>query len=71
MLLGYILKYTNKKLDVVAFTETRITRYPSKQCNISLKNYTAGSTPSESSGRGTFLYIANHLSYKLPNDLNI
>ena len=28
-------------------------------------------TPTESSAGGTLLYIANHLSYKSPNDLNI
>ena len=51
--LGYLPKYTNKKIDVVAVTETRINRNTSKLCNISLKNYAVGSIPTESSARGT------------------
>ena len=69
--LEYLLKCTNKKFDVVAVSETRITRNTSKLCNISLKNYSVESTPTESTARGTLLYIANHLSYKPRNDLNI
>ena len=34
----YLLKCTNKKFDVVAVSDTRITRNTSKLCNISLKN---------------------------------
>ena len=37
--LEYLLKCTNKKLDIAAVAETRITRNTSKLCNISLKNY--------------------------------
>ena len=69
--MDYLLKCTNKKFDVVAVSETRITRNTSKLCNISLKNYSVESTPTESTAGGTLLYIANHLSYKPRNDLNI
>ena len=56
--LEYFLKCTNKKFDVVAVSETKITRNTSKLCNISLKNYSFESTPTESSAGGTLLYIA-------------
>ena len=69
--LEYLLKCTNKKFDVVAVSETRITRNTSKLCNISLKNYSVESTSTESPAGGTLLYVANHLSYKPCNDLNI
>ena len=69
--LEYLLKGTSKRSDVVAVTETRITRNTSKLCNINLKNYAFESTPTESSAGGTLLYIAHHLSYRPRNDLNI
>ena len=34
-------------------------------------NYSFEFTPNETSTGGTLLYIANHLSYKCRNDLNI
>ena len=69
-ILEYLLKCNNKKFDVVAVTKIRITRNTPKICNISLKNYSVESTPTESSAGGTLFYIANHLSYKLHNGLN-
>ena len=69
--LEYLLKCTNKKFNVVAVSETRITRNTSKLFNISLKNYSVESTSTELSAAGTLLYIANNLSYKPHNDLNI
>ena len=36
-----------------------------------LNNYSFEFTPTETSASGTLLYIANHLSYKCRNDLNI
>ena len=47
--LEYHLKCTNKKFNVLAVSETRITRNTLKLCNISLKNYLVKSTPTESS----------------------
>ena len=69
--LAYLLKWTNKKFDAVAVTETRITGNTFKLCNIRLKNYSVESTPAESSAGETLLYIANHFSYKPSNVLNI
>ena len=39
--------------------------------NINLNNYSFEFTPTESTAGGTLLYIANHLSYKSRNDLNL
>ena len=69
--LEYFLKCTNKKLDVVAVSETRITRNMSKLYNISIKNYSVESTPTDSSVGRTLLCIANQLSYEPRNDLRI
>ena len=38
---------------------------------MNLDNYSFEFTPTETSAGGTLLYIANHLSYKCRNDLNI
>ena len=38
---------------------------------MNLNNYLFEFTPTETSAGGTLLYIANHLSYKCHNDLNI
>ena len=38
---------------------------------MNLNNYSFEFTPTETSAGGTILYIANHLSYKCCNDLNI
>ena len=39
--------------------------------NLNLNNYSFEFTPTETCSGGTLLYIANHLSYKCHNDLNI
>ena len=38
---------------------------------MNLNNYSFEFTPTETSPSGTLLYIANHLSYKCCNNLNI
>ena len=52
-------------------SETPITRSVSLLNNLSLNNYYFEFTPTETCAGGTLLYIANHLSYKYRNDLNI
>ena len=52
-------------------TETRITENVSMTNNLSIKNYSIEFIPTESSAGDTLLYIANHLSYKPCQDLNI
>ena len=69
--LGHLLKCTYKVFDIIAVTETRITKQTSLTTNINLRNYAIEFTRTDSSARGTLLYIANHLSYKHRPDLNI
>ena len=56
---------------IIAISETRITKQVSLLNNLNLNNYSFEFTPTETSAGGTLLYIANHLSYKCCNDLNI
>ena len=67
----HLLKCTNKVFDIIAVSETRITKQTSLTTNINLKNYAIEFTPTESSAGGTLIYITSHLSYKLHPDFNI
>ena len=69
--LQHPLSCTKTKFDIIAIRETRITRQVSLLNNLNLNNYSFEFTPTETSAGGTLLYIANHLSYKCRNDLNI
>ena len=69
--LDHLLKCTNKVFSIIAVTETRITKQTSLTTNINLRNYAIEFTPTESTARGTLLYIASHLSYKPRPDLNV
>ena len=68
--LEHLLKCTNKLFGIVAVSETRITKNISPTSNINLQYYSFEFTPTESNAGGTYLYIANHLSYKPRADLN-
>ena len=69
--LQHLLSCTKTKFDIIAVSETRITKQVSLSNNLDLNNYSFEFTPTETSAGGTLLYIANHLSYKCRNDLNI
>ena len=69
--LEHLLSCTNKNFDVIAVSETRITKNISLTNNLTMNNFSFEFTPTESSAGGTLLYIANHLSYKPHLDLNI
>ena len=69
--LEHLLKCTNKVFDIIAVTETRITKQTSLTTNINLRKYAIEFTLTESSAGSTLLYIARHLSYKPRPDLNI
>ena len=69
--LEHLLKCTNKVFDIVAVSETRITRKTALTSDINLQNYSFEFTPTESNAGGTLLYIAYHLSYKPRTDLNL
>ena len=69
--LQHLVSCTNKIFDIIATTETRIKKNVSITNNLNIKNYSIKFTPTESSTGGTLLYIANHLSYKPCQGLNI
>ena len=68
--LQHLLSCTRKTFDIIAISETRIIKNISLLNNLNL-NYSFEFTPTETSAGGTLPYIANHLSYKCRNDLNI
>ena len=62
----------HKNFDIIAISETRITKQVSSLNNLNLHDYSFEFIPTETSAGGsTLLYIASHLSYKCCNDLNI
>ena len=65
------MRCTKTKFDIKAISETRIAKQVSLSNNLNLNNFSFEFTPTETSADGTLLYIANHLSYKCRNDLNI
>ena len=69
--LQHLLHYTKNLFDIIAISETRITKQVSLLNNLNLNNYSFEFTPTKTSAGGTLLYIANHLSYKCHSDLNI
>ena len=69
--LQYLLKCVNKVFDIIAVSENRIMKIISLISNINLNIYSFEFKPTGSTAGGTLLYIANHLSYKPRNDLNL
>ena len=69
--LEYLLKTTNMNFDIIAISETRITKNINEISNINLNNYAFEYTPTESSAKGTLIYVANHIAYKPRTDLQI
>ena len=57
--------------DIIGVNVTRITKQVSLLNNLNLNNNSYEFTPTETTTGGTLLYIANYLSYKCHNDLNI
>ena len=69
--LQHLLSCTKRNFDIIAISEKRITKQVSLLNNLNLNNYSFEFTPTETSAGGTLLYVANHLSYKCRNGLNI
>ena len=69
--LQHPLSCTKHFFDIIAVSETRITKNIYLSNNLNLNNYSFEFTPTEARVGGTLLYIANHLSYKYQNDLNV
>ena len=60
--LQHLLNCTKKSFDIIAISETRITKQVSLSNNLNLNNYSFEFTPTETSAGSNLLYIANHLS---------
>ena len=60
-----------KEIDIIAVSETRITKKVSLLNNLNLNNDSFEFTPNEACAGSTLLYIANHLLYQCRNELNI
>ena len=69
--LQHLLSCTKKNFDIIAISETGITKQVSLLNNLSLNNYSFEFTSTETSAGITLSYIANHLSYKCCNAVNI
>ena len=69
--LQHLLSCAQKNFDIIAISETKVTKSISLLNNLNFNNYSFEFTPTETSAGGTLLYIANHLSYKCRNNLNI
>ena len=69
--LEFPLDSTQICFDVIAITETRISKSKFPITDINLTNYSYKYCPTESSAGGKMLYIGNHLPYKPKNDLCI
>ena len=52
-----LLSCTNKNFDIIAITETRITKNMFITNNLNIKNYSIEFTPTETSAGGTLLLI--------------
>ena len=68
--LQHIWSPTKTFFDILAVSETRITKQVSLLNNFNLNHYSFEFTRTETSAGGTLLYIFNHLSYNCRNDLN-
>ena len=69
--LEHLLSCTNKNFDVIAISETRITKNISLTNNLTMNNFSFEFTPTESSAGDPLLYVANNLKYKPRLYLNI
>ena len=62
---------TKNNFDIIGVTKTRISKQLSLLNNFNLNNYSYKFASTETNVGGTLLYIANHLSCKYCNDLQI
>ena len=59
--LKHLLSSTKTVFDIIAVSETTITKQVSLLNNLNLNHYSFEFTPTETSAGGTLLYIANHI----------
>ena len=67
----YLIQSTKTNFDIIAVSESRITKNKLPPIDISIPNYSYEFCPREANAGGTLIYIRNHLSNKTRNDLKI
>ena len=67
----HLIQLTKTDFDIIAVSESRITKNKLPPIDISIPDYSYEFCPIEANAGGTFIYIRNHLSYKTSNDLKI
>ena len=67
--LQHLLCCTQKNFDMITISKTRITKNITSLNNLNLNNYSFEFTPTQTSAGGTLLYIADHLSYTLIDNI--
>ena len=67
----HLIQLTKTDFDIIAVSESRITKKELPPIDISIPNYSYEFCPTEANAGGTLIYIRNHLSYKTRNDLKI
>ena len=67
----YLIQSTKTDFDIIAVSESRITKNKPSPINVSIPNYSYKFCPTEAKAGGTLIYIRNHLLYKMRNDLKI
>ena len=67
----HLIQSTKTDFDIIALSESRITKNKLPPINISIPNYSYQFCPTEANAGGTLSYIRNHLSCKTRNDLKI
>ena len=67
----HLIQSAKTDFDIMAVSESRITKNKLPPIDISIPNYNYKFCPTEASAGATLIYIRNHLSYKTRNDLKI
>ena len=65
----HLIQSRKTDFDIIAVSESRITKNKLPPIDISIPNYSYEFCPTEPSAGGTLIYIRNHLSYKMRNNL--
>ena len=63
--LQHLRSCTKNIFDIIAVSETRITKNVSLLNNLNLNNYSFEFTPTETCAGGALLYIANHINFAM------
>ena len=67
----HLIQSTKTDFDIIAVSESRISKNKLPPIDISIPNYSYEFCPTEANAGSTLIYIRNHLSYKTRNDLKI